>query len=215
MSSCLQPARLGWSLLPDSTCTGSSLAGHPGGFLRSRVETRRAPCQRGADGGSIAPHFRVNFTSQHYPSLPGCAVSLPTDAITALTLLGSCVLSPSVSSVKNVRAVQSKHNTPRRSLPFSHPDTRCLAEGRRWVCPAKRSKDQVLRTCPLSGHVVLSFYRASRSTVQRCRRMSRNNHSHSNFVRLGAWFLTGRAASAGDRFPLKRNRGGLTCNGVR
>lgn len=64
--------------------------------------------------------------SQHYPSLPGCAVSLPTGAITALTLLGSCVLSPSVTSVKNVHAVQREQSiTHHGDLPRSL--TRTLA----------------------------------------------------------------------------------------
>ena len=32
MSRCVQPEQRGWSLLPESTCTMSSLAGHPEGF---------------------------------------------------------------------------------------------------------------------------------------------------------------------------------------
>lgn len=133
---------------------------------------------------------KVNFMSQRHQKLPGCIVSLSTDAITIITLLG---LVYSMTSVKNVHAVQRKQSTKHcHDLTRSRRvrNIHCHAEERRWACPAKRSKDEVFRKCPLSGcGFFFFFYRASHSTIQRCQRMSRNSHSHSNFVRLQVWFL--------------------------
>lgn len=155
--------------------------------------------------------------SQRHQKLPGCIVSLSTDAITIITLLG---LVYSMTSVKNVHAVQRKQSTKHcHDLTRSRRvrNIHCHAEERRWACPAKRSKDEVFRKCPLSGCGFFFFFLqgislhhpAMPEDVQKQslpQQLCKITGLVFSCVELGPWV---------SRFPLKNNRGHLTCNGVR